>query len=239
MKKLRLLLSLSIVALTSLSQGQTKNSDPFEVKKNAPEAPKSDKSLPKVISLCFETFSLPLADSAALQREGLSDNLLYQRLVENTKEGTVEQESFVVLRCRDGEVATSESIIEKIYPVEWEPPGADSKSVSAIACSFETRNTGLTLDVEATMGTNSEILDIRIAYEDPILTALEEWGQDESIVVMPQFETRRINTSIIATAGKTSLIGTFNRTAQSTIDADAAKKVWLTFITPTIVTIRP
>ena len=89
------------------------------------------------------------------------------------------------------------------------------------------------------MGTNSEILDIRIAYEDPILTALEEWGQDESIVVMPQFETRRINTSIIATAGKTSLIGTFNRTAQSTIDADAAKKVWLTFITPTIVTIRP
>lgn len=87
---------------------------------------------PKNISVCYETFSLPLAMAAKLQREQLADPELYERLVAAVEKETVRQETLTLLRCRSSQKATTESISEQIYPTEYEAAGVPgSVTVSA------------------------------------------------------------------------------------------------------------
>ena len=74
-------------------------------------------SVPKMIQLTYEVFSLSMAEVAALHRKGLSDEQLF---TEVSKKGN--QETFMMVRTRSGQKAMNESIIEQIYPTEYEPP---------------------------------------------------------------------------------------------------------------------
>ena len=282
MKKHQLLLSLVITGFTVSAQAQN---DPFagpgSNKKKNPSSENitspSEDHYPKIISVCYETFSLPLSDAAAFQREGLTDEVLYQRLVDGLKKGNTKQESFTVIRSRSGEKSSNQSVVEKIYPIEWIAPqipnsigiaivdpstgetaesSVDEKglanlasapgkslasgiSTTTTACAFDTRYSGLTIDVEAILGANSNIIDIRLSPNEALFTGRDQWGQEEGLLEMPEFESRQINTHTTAIAGKPNLLGTFNRPPHSKIDTDSASKVWFSFVTPTIVTIRP
>ena len=79
----------------------------------------------------------------------------------------------------------------------------------------------------------------RLSPKEALLIGRDQWGQQENTLETPKFESRSINIGITTIAGKPNLVGTFNRPSNSKIDPDAASKVWFTFITPTIVTIRP
>ncbi len=84
---------------------------------------------PRNVSICFESFSVDLADAAALQRAGLDDPKLYKELVDRVAKGKAIQEQFAVIRARSGEKAMLESISEQIYPTEYENGNvADSKA---------------------------------------------------------------------------------------------------------------
>jgi len=74
------------------------------------------------IEVCYESFSLPLSEAAALQRMNLPDSELYTRIVTMVADEKAKQERLSVLRVRAGQKATAESIAEHIYPTEWEPP---------------------------------------------------------------------------------------------------------------------
>jgi len=87
---------------------------------DAPNTQKSGKA-PKVISICYEAFSLPLALAAQHQRENLSDQDLYNKVVSLLETKEVIQEAFLILRSRSGETATVESVTEYLSPVEFEP----------------------------------------------------------------------------------------------------------------------
>ena len=285
MKKHILLLSFSIVGLATIAPAQ--NQDPFAADQAAEQnkvstkknkaASHSNDGHPKIISICYETFSLSLADAAALRRKEFSDALLYQKILDGIKAGTAKQETFAIVRARSGERVMNENITEKIYPTEFEPPKIPNQlgialspspseeqpnppieeeklskltnSPSAFQASelispacpaaFETRHTGLTIEVESTMRADDRILDIRIVPEHVFMASRRQWGQGEAMVEMPEFETSRIVAGITASAGKPSLLGTINRPPHSKIDTDAADKVWFAFITPTIVVIRP
>jgi len=282
MKKYQLILALSVTSLTSLSQAQKAHTDPFAADnaKNSnskTKAVNSDANLPKMISVCHETFSLPLPVATAFQREGISDAMLYQRLIDGLDKGTTKQESFTIIRTRSGEKTSTENAVEEIYPTEWKPaempnnigiavtdtptkeqprPPVDKKrladltsaphasmiseiSTSATATTFETRNTGLSMEIEGVVATDYKIMDIRLSLKEALLIGRDKWGQEENTLETPKFESRSINIAITTTAGKPSLVGTFNRPSNSKIDPDAASKVWFTFITPTLVTIRP
>lgn len=85
--------------------------------------------------------------------------------------------------ARSGQKATIEVIREFIYPTEYEPPelpnsvGSTSSLIGdlgsqqsfpvtpATPTAFETRNTGVTLEIEPTIGDNDFVIDLRFVPE--------------------------------------------------------------------------
>jgi general secretion pathway protein D len=149
--------------------------------------------------------------------------------------------------ARSGEKATIEIIREFIYPTEYEPPELPSSTgggnqgggggivggnvsnvfpvTPATPTAFETRNTGVTLEVEPTLGEDGYTIDLRFApeivdfegfinYGSPIqTTATDALGNPVTIVItenrieMPVFSTRRVNTGLTIYDGHTVAVG--------------------------------
>ncbi|NWK56268.1 type II and III secretion system protein [Verrucomicrobiaceae bacterium N1E253] len=149
--------------------------------------------------------------------------------------------------ARSGEKATIEVIREFIYPTEYEPPelpnsvgtnnstggiggigggGASSFPVTpATPTAFETRNTGVTLEIEPTIGESNYTIDLRFApeivefegfinYGSPIQSpASDALGNPiqvtitENRIEMPVFSTRRVNTALTIYDGYTVSVG--------------------------------
>jgi general secretion pathway protein D len=147
--------------------------------------------------------------------------------------------------AKSGQKATIEIIREFIYPTEYEPPelpntvgqssgfsldGGGSSSGSfpvtpATPTAFETRNTGVTLEIEPTIGENDFVIDLRfvpeivefegfINYGSPIQSS----GTDilgnsivtvitENRIEMPVFSARRVNTALTIYDGYTVAVG--------------------------------
>lgn len=157
--------------------------------------------------------------------------------------------------ARSGEKATIEIIREFIYPTEYEPPqlpaqvgggigggglggglgggGVQSFPVTpATPTSFETRNTGVTLEIAPNIGANDFVIDLNFApeivefegfinYGSPIQTPasgiFNEIGElvgnqpattlTENRIEMPVFSTRRVNTALTIFDGYTVAVG--------------------------------
>ncbi|MGJ8726122.1 MAG: Amuc_1098 family type IV pilus outer membrane protein [Roseibacillus sp.] len=145
--------------------------------------------------------------------------------------------------ARSGETATIEIIREFIYPTEYEPPelpnnvgttgglggagtGAGIFPVTpATPTAFETRNTGVTLEIQPTIGANDYVIDLRFApeivefegfinYGSPITSpASDAFGNPISITItenrieMPVFASRRVNTGLTIYDGHTVAVG--------------------------------
>jgi len=150
--------------------------------------------------------------------------------------------------ARSGQKATIEIIREFIYPTEYEPPqiptsvgssigggglgglggGGSTSSIPvtpATPTAFETRNTGVTLEIEPTIGENDFMIDLRfipeivefegfINYGSPILApSTDALGNPvtsvltENRIEMPVFSTRRVNTQLTIYDGYTVAVG--------------------------------
>jgi len=147
---------------------------------------------------------------------------------------------------RSGERATIEIIREFIYPTEYEPPelpnvvgigggleGGDGQAgggsifpvTPATPTAFETRNTGVTLEVEPILGEDGYTIDLTfkpeivefegfINYGSPIQSpGTDAIGNPITITItenrieMPVFSTRRVNTSLTIYDGHTVAVG--------------------------------
>ena len=141
--------------------------------------------------------------------------------------------------ARSGEKATIEVIREFIYPTEYEPPELPNEVDSfsgdgspgtfpvtpATPTAFETRNTGVTLEIEPTIGENNYTIDLRFApelvefegfinYGSPIQTSftdvlgnLQTVNITDNRIEMPVFATRRVNTALTIYDGYTVAVG--------------------------------
>lgn len=150
--------------------------------------------------------------------------------------------------ARSGEKATIEIVREFIYPTEYEPPelpnsvGSTNNSSTdifgnstgssnsfpvtpATPTAFETRNTGVILEVEPTLGEDGYTIDLRFApeivdfegfinYGSPIQTSgTDALGNPVTITItenrieMPVFSTRRVNTGLTIYDGHTVAVG--------------------------------
>jgi general secretion pathway protein D len=152
--------------------------------------------------------------------------------------------------AKSGQKATIEIIREFIYPTEYEPPelpnsvgqssgvllpgvggttggstGGSFPVTPATPTAFETRNTGVTLEIEPTIGENDFVIDLRfvpeivefegfINYGSPI----QSNGSDilgntittvitENRIEMPVFSARRVNTALTIYDGYTVAVG--------------------------------
>jgi len=156
--------------------------------------------------------------------------------------------------ARSGQKATVEVIREFIYPTEYEPPqipttvGSQGSSFGgggsagqapvtpATPTAFQTRNTGVTLEIEPTIGENDFMIDLRFIPEivefegfvnygspiqapstdalgNPVVTILTE-----NRIEMPVFSTRRVNTQLTIYDGYTVAVGGLMREDVQNVD---------------------
>ena len=147
--------------------------------------------------------------------------------------------------ARSGETATIEIVREFIYPTEYEPPeipnevgtsfssglldtAASSSSfpvTPATPTAFETRNTGVTLEIQPTIGANDYVIDLRFAPEIVEFEGFINYGSPitspgtnaagfptqtvitENRIEMPVFASRRVNTGLTIYDGHTVAVG--------------------------------
>jgi len=221
-----------------LAAQNTVAEDPF-VRKAATKAAPTN-STPKYASICYEAFSLDLADAAALYRQKLGDGKLYAELTARVAKGKAKQESFAVVRTKSGQRANLESISEFTYPTEFAPPvsGTPKSPTTPIGpCAFETRNVGFSLDVEATISDGDDFVDLRLSPQTVTLADRISWGQGASQTELPLFETQRVTTSLTLISGQPQLACTPSRPPVSKADADSANRVWFSFVTVDIISV--
>lgn len=108
-------------------------------------------------------------------------------------------------------------------------------SVPAVPTAFETRNTGVSVEVELIFSPQVGVCDLRIAPEYVTLSGLNTWGQGVSKCSMPEFETQRLTTAVTCKLEKPILLGTMNRSPFSKLGLP--DRVW--FATVTVKPVTP
>lgn len=235
-----------------------------ETPANPAEQPKApQETAHKEVSICYETFSLSLAMAAKLQREQLPDSELYARVLAAVEKQTARQETFLVVRSRSSQHVTTANTSEQIYPTEFEPgklPGSVAFSVTpsasvpdagkpgktpeppmfkglmtpATPTAFETRNTGVTLEIEQTLSDDNKSVNLRLVPEHVTPVGRVSFGQGVSTTEMAIFETQRCNTAVSLRINNPFLLSTMNRPKVSKVDTDSANRVWFAFLTATL-----
>ena len=150
------------------------------------------------------------------------------------------------IMAKSSQKATIEIIREFIYPTEYEPPelpnsvgatgggggigGIGSSAgifpvTPATPTAFEPRNTGVTLEIEPTLGNNDTVIDLRFApeivefegfinYGSPIQSpSSDALGNPTTVTItenrieMPVFSVRRVSTALSIYDGHTVAVG--------------------------------
>jgi hypothetical protein len=129
----------------------------------------------------------------------------------------------------DGDRSVTETILEKRYPTEFElpppnspkggtsapPPGPDSLLISSngIPTSFETRNTGVTLEVEAKVESGGESIMLNLVPQRVDLLSFDVYESVKTVsgkitkVDQPQFLVSKTTTRVVVKNGQRTLIG--------------------------------
>ena len=143
--------------------------------------------------------------------------------------------------CRSGQKATLETIREEIYPTEYAPPELPCGNPSNIRLAsdppmnpafrtptaFDTRNTGVTFEVEASSNSNG-LIDLRLSPEIVTRLRLETWMEHtdqwgDASMRMPIFETLRLHTFINVRSGKFELVSALTPKANAPVPAVSRK----------------
>jgi hypothetical protein len=203
---------------------------------------------PTFISVCFETFSLEMAEASTLYQDQPNDPALYKELTARVARGKAKQEGFAVLRARSGNKAALKSTSEFIYPVSYLPvTKPDEKQASAtrdaspppFPTGFKTQDVGFTLEVEPTIGMDDTIIDLRLIPSFVSLADRSKWGSTELTTETPVFDRQEVVTANTLLSGQPQLLSTLSRPPVSKLDADSAKRVWFAFVTAKIVPVTP
>lgn len=128
----------------------------------------------------------------------------------------------VMVTARSGQRAKVESISEHIYPTEYDPPeipneltqakDGDTPVTGVTPTAFETRNLGLTLEVDPVLGADDTTIDLNLAPEIVQLEGHTTWANDdhhkESQVKLPTFYTMKTTTQVTLLDGQYAFLST-------------------------------
>jgi hypothetical protein len=132
---------------------------------------------------------------------------------------------YSVVHMLDGHRTVSESIVEKRYATEFEPPAAagvgDPKAAqpaklgddSPIPTAFETRNTGVTLEAEASVSKNADWLYVNFVVQNVRLTGFDPYEsaktQSGKVVKIdqPRFAVSKDTMDVKLRNGQRCLVG--------------------------------
>ena len=144
-----------------------------------------------------------------------------------------------------------ESIFERIYPTEYEPPelppsGLDPKDAKpgnsawerwlesagkhAVPTSFETRNTGQTIEaILQPVDTEPGSWDASVSVDLVDLPGMEHFGADDLLIGMPAFTSVRANGIVRLKEGEWRIF-TALESPRETLDDVQRTKSWLTLV---------
>jgi len=175
-------------------------------------APSSATQPGKSLRLRIETWEAPALE-VAKRLDDLHDAAGLAKLRAECLAGApgVTLISSPVLAIETSEKELLESITERIYPTEYEPPqlpcgGIDVKELpknwsdlvdelllGVVPTSFETRNTGLTVEVDVSPVEGKEkTWNVRLALDEVALVGRDLFGEKPPGVEMPVFTTFRV-----------------------------------------------
>ena len=196
----------------------------------AAEAPPA---VPFGINFTAEWIEVDLTSLPALLRKhgGEVDSTpLYEEVGELIKSGKAKSVEVVFGRLNPfDDRCKIESIEEVIYPTEYDPAeipntvGLDKDSDAALIPStppnptaFETRNTGVTVELETAVDENNRFIDVNLAPEHVEFLERDYHVAEEDIddsllaaVWSPRFYTMRITTRVRMKTNSIALVGTF------------------------------
>jgi hypothetical protein len=153
-------------------------------------------------------------------------------------------ERLLVLKTQSGQRAVAEQIDEVRYldkcssKPDKKGSSSDNKSdkpsisPAELNVEFCTRNTGLTLEVEPVLASNSSLVDLSMVPQMVRLIGdLHAEGIASKYQRQPVFETRKVTTSLCATLGEQAFIGTFSQPEDTGVNGQKdTGLVWLGFI---------
>lgn len=236
-------LSTPLFAKDAKQKAQKKELTREEIAKLGGFEPAAEVEVPVVHDVVADILIVSVPDTAAVGLiEGLKDPAKteatarqIQSMVESKKARLV---GWPNLQTRPGQRAVSENIQEVRYAIEFdrnapaaqpgkddvkgeeaakaaEPPGpAAPAAVGVIPTAFETRNAGVTLEIETILDPTEKAIDAQLCAQhvqllgwDP--TTVEENGKTTTRLPQPRFHTNKVSTAISTESGRRHLIGVF------------------------------
>ncbi len=185
-----------------------------------------------------EVYQMPLNLALRFLREsvsGNSDGAIWEKIrrAAEDENDPVEAVTALYLHARSGRRAKTEDKSEFIYPteIEWN----ESKQ-AIIPGAFETRDVGSMLEVDPVIGADQVTIDLNFEFEHhtapptmhPITIASPDQNAKLTVVEMPEFHSKRVNTQITMRAGGTKLIGTWRPTGKP--EYEKSKLMHLVFL---------
>jgi hypothetical protein len=258
-----------LLFLPALALAQTApppfEAQPPEQSDNDPFDP--DRELPRIIEVQTEWIELPQEQLTKLifQRAATSSDAtaLRKDLQTLADAGTAKILEIQMITTRSGEKSTVESFFELIYPSEWDswsipesvtvpdkPGGMSPENLKALAAlvapaaptSFETRNVGGTLEVEATSGETNKYIDLRFNPELIWHTGNTVWQERKDVlgnvikIEEPEFYVMRAPTALTLANNTYTLAAILTpKNQQGRLDFD--RKVLL-FVKAAILTVK-
>jgi hypothetical protein len=132
---------------------------------------------------------------------------------------------YPVVHALDGERSVAETIVEKRYPTDFEPPATSQTgglaplppvapviSDLAVPTSFETRNLGVTVEVEAVVSANGEWIRLDIVPQRVALLGFDSYDAVKAAsgkvikIDQPRFSSTRITSNLKLRNGQRCLV---------------------------------
>ena len=237
--------ALCLLPLLSLAAG------PLHAQETAP-APAATDGGDKLLRIQVEWVEVEALQMTELLREGASDTALREsvhKLIEDRDATLVET---ALVTARSGQRAKVESIHEHIYPTGFQAPevinpegekGSKTVLILPHPTAFETRNLGVTLEVDPVLGADGKTIDLNLAPELVYLVGEQSWAEYEgdlgtSSTRTPSIYTAKTTTQVATTDGEYCLISAQSPQNMETGMTDGSRKL-MAFVRVDVVSVSP
>ena len=183
------------------------------------------------VELELRFYSLDREAARQILSEGFQGEHCYDAVKALADKHEAKLERLTVLKTNPGQRAVVEEVNEMQYATEFGVYSSGTNAAPEVQPTcFETRNVGLTFEVEPGVDPSGKVVDINMV---PDLVSYAGDLQIPGVGAEPQpvFETRKVTTEIATLIGEQTFIGTFNHPGDDGVNGRKdTGRVWFGFV---------
>ena len=184
----------------------------------------------------LQVVAVPEAIAVPLAAEMMKKDKIeaaYVKIQELLAKGTAKLIGWPIVTTVSGQRAVSEAIHEVRFTTEYSPPtvnltpnvpanatikiapSVDVTAFAGIPAAFETRNVGVTLEVEPSLSVDGKTINLNIVPQDVRLRGFNKvtmevrGGGGKVVVEQPEFDVKKLTTSLTVRNGERVLLGVY------------------------------